>query len=61
MVINACTMFKCAHKFVALPGGAGFACINCDHFRPELELDQRKSLLFFPIPATDVEPVIELS
>jgi hypothetical protein len=38
----------------------GFRCINCDHFREELTLDGKKSILFFPVPRV-TEDMLDLS
>jgi hypothetical protein len=57
-VVDGTSKFTCSHQFVGLP--VGFRCINCDHFREELTLDGKKSILFFPVPRV-TEDMLDLS
>lgn len=52
-VIDGCTMFNCSHEFVAIEDG--FTCVNCNHRRDELSVDQRKALIFFPVSIQAVQ------
>jgi hypothetical protein len=51
MIIDACTMFKCDHEFVAVEDG--FLCHKCSLRRQELSVHtvSDKRLYFFPVPA----------